>query len=99
MMDERTKSFIHSAFDKALVDVRPYPHIVVENVLPEDEFNAFAANWPDPRHFTTDAGDSGRLAHLVETYEGRRSQVEYCDVIADIAQEFVRGGPGEVFGV
>jgi hypothetical protein len=39
------------------VDINPYPHVIVENALPTDIFNALRSNFPDLNTLSTATGD------------------------------------------
>lgn len=62
---KETKRYIDEKLDEAVVEVDPFPHIIVRDILPPDLYQKVQAHWPDPSIFTPSRSPQRR--HLYVT--------------------------------
>lgn len=72
------KSHIDDKFAEAKVEVFPFPHIIVEDVLPIDLYNELCAQWPDN---TFRGIPNGWNTIRIGDFEGQRAENIYANEI------------------
>ncbi|MDE3046201.1 MAG: hypothetical protein KGJ02_06115 [Verrucomicrobiota bacterium] len=43
---ERIEKHVREKFSEAVIETRPFPHLIIENILPEELYEELVANWP-----------------------------------------------------
>ena len=69
-------------FTKIITD--PYPHLVIEDALPEDLYNQLEREWPTQQLLATEPFDDGICYRL------KSDEMLKADVVSDLWKEFAR---------
>ncbi|HSX13483.1 MAG TPA: hypothetical protein VLE96_03590, partial [Chlamydiales bacterium] len=61
---DRMQAHLKEKIFQAKIEMDPFPHLIIENILPEDIYDELLSNWPSKIFFTNEIKDVIRFDQI-----------------------------------